>query len=60
MIVVLDESCIGMKMVLDEIFTFGMQVVLDELAFYQRTLLDAMSDHPHNSPFGLCQLCLQL
>ena len=47
---VLDESGIGMKMVLDEIFTFGMKVVLDELAFYQRTLLDAIRDHPHNSP----------
>ena len=32
--VVLDESGIGMKVVSDEIFTFGMKVVLDELVFY--------------------------
>ena len=31
---VLDESGIGMKVVLDEIFTFRMKVVLDELVFY--------------------------
>ena len=33
---VLDESGIGTKVVLDKIFTFGMKVVLDELVFYRQ------------------------
>ena len=31
----MDESGIGMKVVVDEIFTFGMKVVLVELVFYR-------------------------
>ena len=38
-----DESGIGVKVVLDEIFTFGMKVVLDELVVYPcKTLVFAV------------------
>ena len=32
-------------MVLDEIFTFGMEVVLDELVFYPRAIIGWQDDH---------------
>ena len=46
--VVLDESGIGMKVVLDEIFTFGMKVVLDDLVFYRysTSVLELLQSEP--------------
>ena len=37
-------------MVLDEMYTFGMKVVLDELVFYPQATLDRLSRQLHPRP----------
>ena len=51
--VVLDESGHGMKVVLDEIFTFGMKVVLDELVFYRPPASCVIAALENAHSFGL-------